>query len=391
MKQLTYILILSTIIFSACSGNKKQLETSVINGELTHSIPAKLIYLYEMTPQKNVLLDSFAIKDSKFLFTLHNKLPGFYNITIDKNNFVTLLVDTNETITYKGDLNRLYYNYTVIGSKGSSLLKEFNDNRQKVLLKIDSLKKVIDKKMYADNYASIKPTIDSAFEKMFISEKKYAEAFINKNTTSLASIIALYQPIGIKYLFDADKDYAIFIKVDSVLSKRYPGSIHIQSMHKQVEKSLATRKQVMENIAKLQPGKYAPDMVLPDLEGNPKKLSNYKENPVILYFWAGWSKGSRSQNAEMIDLFKQYKKKGLTVYAISLDRSKAEWKAAVEDDKLKWTNVSGQGSLDSEIAKTYNVREIPSFFLLDTANIIVNRYTSANKLSIAVDSLMKKY
>ena len=392
MRNIAYLFVLIGLFaLNACKDANKKVETATISGDLSHAVPEKLIYLYEMTPMKNILLDSCAVKDSKFSFTLHNKQAGFYNISIDKGNFVTLLVDTNETINYKGDFNRLYYNYAVTGSRGSILLKEFNDNRQKAVFKIDSLKKLINKKMYAEDFAKEKPKIDSAFEHLFTSERKFAEDFINKNANSLVSIIALYQPLGMKKLFNADKDYGLYIKVDSLLSKRYPQSIHIQAIHSEVVKSLETRKQIQESLAKLKQGKYAPDLLLPDLDGNPHKLSDLKDKSVILYFWAGCNKASRTLNKDLVNLYKQYKKQRLAVYAVSLDMSKGDWKAAVEDDKLKWINVSGLGNIDSEAAKTYNIKEIPCFYLLDTANLIVNMYSSVNKLGKAVDSLMKKY
>ena len=92
MRNIAYLFVLIGLFaLNACKDATKKVETATISGELSNAVPEKLIYLYEMTPMKNILLDSCAVKDSKFSFTLHNKQAGFYNLTISKDNFVNFM------------------------------------------------------------------------------------------------------------------------------------------------------------------------------------------------------------------------------------------------------------------------------------------------------------
>ncbi|MEI7596993.1 MAG: TlpA disulfide reductase family protein [Bacteroidota bacterium] len=391
MKNLSYLFFAIAIIsFSSCT-QKIKTPISTINGELSNTIPGKTIYLYEMTPKKNILMDSCAIVNSKFSFTLKNIEPGFYNLTLTPDNYITLLVDTNETIVFKGNMNRIYFNYKVDGSKGSLILKEFNDNRQKAYLKIDSLKTLMQEKQIAENYSVIKASIDSTFEKIFEQEKDFTLKFILKNQSSLASIIALFQPLGIKYLFTPEDNFDLFIKTDSLLSSKYPKSKHTEALHKEVAKSLKARNEWRNLLDKIKAGRIAPEIRLTDIKGKTSSLKDYSKMPVLIYFWASWDKTSRISNTIINELYKKYKKQNLVIYGISLDKDATSIEDAVKTDEIKWNTYKDYASLQSEYAKTYNVKDLPSFFLLDTANVIVNRYNSVEKLKLATDSLMKKY
>ena len=63
--------------------------------------------------------------------------------------------------------------------------------------------------------------------------------------------------------------------------------------------------------------------------------------------------------------YELYKDKGFEVISISIDKSEAAWRKAVEEEKLQWPNFIDK----TNIAKTYSVRSIPSMFLIDTATM----------------------
>ena len=51
--------------------------------------------------------------------------------------------------------------------------------------------------------------------------------------------------------------------------------------------------------------------------------------------------------------------------SISIDKSEAAWRKAVEEEKLQWPNFIDK----TNVAKTYSVRAVPSMFLIDTATM----------------------
>lgn len=72
---------------------------------------------------------------------------------------------------------------------------------------------------------------------------------------------------------------------------------------------------------------HAPDFTLPDIQGKSVSLDEYKEQVVLLNFWATWCEDCAKEMPEFEKLYQAYKRKGLSIFAIALD---AEGKSAVE-------------------------------------------------------------
>ena len=135
-------------------------------------------------------------------------------------------------------------------------------------------------------------------------------------------------------------------------------------------------------------GMPAPDIELPNPEGDKMKLSDLKGSVVLLDFWASWCGPCRKANPHVVETYEKYKSKGFTVFSVSLDgldkRTKARfkgddaqikkqmdaqktrWVKAIEKDRLTWdTHVSELAKWDTQAAKMYGVRGIPKTFLID--------------------------
>lgn len=119
-------------------------------------------------------------------------------------------------------------------------------------------------------------------------------------------------------------------------------------------------------------GTKAPDISLPDANGQIIRLSSLQGKVVLLDFWASWCGPCRRSNREMAPLYNQYKKKGFEVYAVSIDGSKQPWENAVKQDKSTWLQViDTQAGTGNELTQTWNLQYIPSAFLIDKQGKIV--------------------
>ena len=86
---------------------------------------------------------------------------------------------------------------------------------------------------------------------------------------------------------------------------------------------------------------------------------------VLLDFWASWCGPCRREIPNVKRQYELYKDKGFEVISISIDKSEAAWRKAVEEEKLLWPNFIDK----TNVAKTYSVRSVPSMFLIDTTTM----------------------
>lgn len=119
-------------------------------------------------------------------------------------------------------------------------------------------------------------------------------------------------------------------------------------------------------------GTKAPDISLPNANGEVVKLSSLQGKIVLLDFWASWCGPCRVSNRKMQSLYKKYKDKGLEVYGVSIDNNKQAWTKAVKQDGIEWLQViDTDAATGNQLTKTWNLQYIPSTFLINKHGEII--------------------
>ena len=135
-------------------------------------------------------------------------------------------------------------------------------------------------------------------------------------------------------------------------------------------------------------GDPAPEISMPNPQGEIITLSNLKGKVVLVNFWASWCRNCRLENNNLTATYKQYKNQrfdigqGFEVFSVSLDTDKNLWKEAIANDDLSWENhVSDFLKWKSPVVKDYNFQFLPHNLILDQNGKILAKGLYGNKLN----------
>lgn len=365
----------------ACGNNKKRSDEIIIKGKLNYS-NGELITLLGLKPDSIIPLDSAVLnEEGEFIFKLSKPDKGFYILRLSRDNFITLLLDSEETAEILGNCRNLAEGYSVKGSAGSELLCGLQQFTRKNFRKADSLFALsLTYRDSIDHYEH-KKTIDSAYMIVFQDQQKYVQAFIKNNCHSLASLIALYQTFGRQKVLNERDHFGYFALLDSTLGTKYPGNGYVMELHERVNKVREAEKARKAREIALDSGNTAPEILLKTIYGQPQPLSSLKGRVVLLFFWAGDDVPSQMALGEFKYIHKKYKSKGFEIYAVSLDKYRQTWEDAVRSNKLSWVHVSDMLGWESPVVKEYALPHIPYTVLIDRDGKITSRGTDNTELA----------
>ncbi len=136
-------------------------------------------------------------------------------------------------------------------------------------------------------------------------------------------------------------------------------------------------------------GEKAPEISLADTAGQATTLSAHRGKATLVEFWASWCGPCRHENPNVLKVYKKYHKKGLEIYAVSLDDNRESWIAAIQKDQLPWTQVSALKGWGGDAVLAYGIKGIPSNFLLDKDGKIIIMELRGKELGNAIHEALK--
>ena len=118
-------------------------------------------------------------------------------------------------------------------------------------------------------------------------------------------------------------------------------------------------------------GDEATNITIPNIKGGVVDLKAYRNNYVLLDFWAPWCGPCRGESPFLRKCYAAYKDKGFEIVGISLDCQKEALEEAVKTDSISWVIGCDFKDRECEAAIIYSVNSLPSNYLIDPNGIIV--------------------
>jgi peroxiredoxin len=123
--------------------------------------------------------------------------------------------------------------------------------------------------------------------------------------------------------------------------------------------------------APTEPDKHAPDFTLTSLDGRPVSLHELRGKIVLLNFWATWCAPCKVETPWFVDIYQQYRPKGLEIVGVSMDDGGRDQVARfAKAYQINYPILLGNAA----VADAYGgVRFLPQTYLLDADGKITKR------------------
>ena len=383
MKKVTFAALAALTITACSSGPKFQ-----VNGDVSGA-DGKMLYLEASGLEGIVPLDSVKLK-GEGTFSFKQPRPEsseFYRLRID-DKIINFSVDSIETIQVKAPYVDFSTTYTVEGSENSNKIKELTLKQIRLQKEVDNLlaslrSNGIGHDVFEDSLATLLNN--------YKEDVKVNYIFAAPNTA--AAYFALFQKLNNYLIFDPlnnNDDVKCFAAVATSLNNAFPHAVRSKNLYNIVIKGMKNTRQPQTKALEIPQDKIVEtgiiDIALRDVKGNVRKLTDLKGKVVLLDFSVFQSPAGAPHNLMLRELYNEYAKQGLVIYQVSLDADEHYWKTAA--DNLPWVCVrDGNGVYSTNVA-VYNVRQVPSIFLINRNNELKLRGEDIKDLEAAVKSLL---
>jgi peroxiredoxin len=369
---------------SACESGGKKFK---VKGDFV-SADGKTLYFEKRDLAGIQMLDSAKLKEKgSFSFSASApENPEFYQLRIDDQAAV-FVVDSTETLQVKADADQFIQSFIVEESPVNDQIRQVNEQQHVVAQKIRELDaahrgKEIDDLAYLNGVESTLATY-----------KSFASKLILGNPSSAAAYYALFQKVDNYLIFDpySRQDFSMFGAVGTSWNQFYPETPRTKHLYNFTMAALKSRRKqeqqeaLLQNLP-IQESNSLPDIELPDVRNEKIARSSLKGKVVVLDFTVYKSEFSPEHNLALNKIYAAQKSKGLEIYQISFDSDEHFWKNAALN--VPWIAVRDPQTVYSSLLGLYNLRNLPTAFVLNRNGDVVARVEDFSKLQAELNKVL---
>lgn len=355
-----------TFLFTSCKPEAK-IDGYVINGNAKGIYNGIRVYLKTLDQNdRQVDVDTAIVMNEKFSFEGKVQDPEMFFLYVNSVIGNLPVIIENSEMTIDVDKNDLGAS-KISGTKTNEALIAFSDNMKAFNEKHRTLSLAIrEAAQVNDNEKTT--ALNNELSNLNLEATNFPYEFINKNKDNYYALILLES-----ILKSRNADFQKIMDAYQGLDESLKNSVKGKEILVQVDAA----KQILEAQKRTEIGQIAPNFSAPTPEGKILSLNEIKGKITLIDFWAAWCGPCRRENPNIVKVYEKYHAKGLEIIGVSLDGNgrqqdpKADWIKAINDDNLTWHQISNLNYFNDPISKMYNIRSIPSSFLLDAEGKII--------------------
>ena len=354
MKRLFFCLLALSLVVTACN----QASTARISATI-EGAPNTAIVLEKLNYNRLQTIDTIRTDGAgqfNYKVRLKGNEPYFYYLYREGSPIASLILLPSDQVTVVVPQDG---RFTVEGSEESKLFQEVNEAYARASDQIRNLTASI-----TDETPEAKvKEVNQQLSKLYVDYKRSAIRHMVTHPHSITSAVMAFQKFGDDLpVFGQESDFVILQAVRDSLSSVYPKSEFLTALRDEVD-SRARNMELSSRLGDVVVINF-PELMLPDMEGQTRRLSELDGKVIVLSFWSVGQTEHKLFNVDLVDLYKKYHAQGLEVYQVSLDIDKGVWASTVRSQNLPWINVNDGLGVDSPAVATYNVTRIPTMFVI---------------------------
>ncbi len=370
MKSLRFVLFFMVVVATvACSGSKKKGEIT-FQGILKPGVDYEKVFVRRLDRERTVVAESLVNDDGSFAFSFEAERAGFYQMDFPDKSFLYFILRPGESVKVVVSALPPREHVTVEGSLFTEQFLALGNKLRPFEIKSDSLNRAYRALPSEEERDRRRAEFAALGEKWEEAQKSLVRQFVTENPGSLSNLLFLNR-------LDIKKELDLFKKVAQKLKEEFPENVYVEELNYTVTAESTMR-----------PGMPAPDFELSTPDGEKVKVSDYRGKYLLLDFWASWCGPCRKENPKVRSLYEDFHEKGFDILGVSLDNNKDKWLQAIDEDGLKWKQVSDLKKWDAAPAKLYAVRSIPHTVLIDPEGKIIAVKLRGNELRVKLQELL---
>ena len=382
------VIMVAALAFTSCNNKKFH-----INGNITEAKDS-MLYLENISLNGPVKIDSVKLgEDGAFAFeenAMDSITPEFYRLRI-ANQTINLSIDSTETINVKATYPQMSYKYEVEGSENCNKIKELSLKQMTLQGNINAIVK-------SPNIGV--DSVEIIVNRMLEAYKQDIKTnYIFREPMKAYSYYALFQTVQLgntnSLIFNPrnnKEDVKVFAAVATSWDTYYPGAERGKNLHNIAIQGMKDIRIIENQMAQQQidASKVSVngciELSLQDNKGVTRRLSDLKGKVVLLDFHLFANSESTKRIMMLRELYNKYHAAGLEIYQVSVDPDEHFWKTSTAG--IPWISVRDEGGLQGQSLQLYNVRTIPTFFLIDRNNTLQARDAQIKDIDAAIKNLL---
>lgn len=275
----------------------------------------------------------------------------------------SLLLEEGDKVTVNADT---LGNYTVEGSEESEKLALVEKEYAEALAKMNALSAELESVEDVNDAVKVRQEMADIYLSYYRSRVKY----ILENPYSMTVVPVLYQTFGSSLpVFAQSTDAIHFRNLADSLEVAYPQSRYVKALRKEADRRMG-RLEMESLINSATPIAY-PEIELPDINGQKRKLSEVDAKVILIQFWTATDLQQKMFNVDILKpLYNDFHSKGFEIYQVALDVDKVLWSQVVKQQDHPWISVCDSRGTSSIYAASYNLQALPSIFIIADGELV---------------------